>query len=360
MALDLTTRHPYQDLDIDPRVKSVLSSTPLFDGHNDLPQQPRACFHGQINNNPKFDLSKGFQRGMTDIPRLREGAVGAQFWSICVPCLRSAENFSTPEYSDMARDAIEQIDLTTRMVQKYPEVFELVHRPREVKEVLHMAGNSIGIIRAFYALGVRYIYLTSLRIVPDKSLELTKAPIMFSHSNAKAVFDCPRNVPDEILDMIPANGGIIMVTFVPEHVATNRKHANMDMVLDHLFYMAKRIGWDHVGLGSDFDGIASVIPGLDDVRCYPALLKAILDRGASEEQLRKVAGENMIRVWQKVEDVSCRLQSEGMLPVEDVWEGRQWWRYDGYYQMPDPDPEDELELDWYSVPPPSEGLYHVD
>ncbi|KAI7263391.1 hypothetical protein KC345_g9153 [Hortaea werneckii] len=418
MALNFKEKHPYQDLDIDPRVKSVLSSTPLFDGHNDLPQQPRACFHGQINNNPKFDLSKGFQRGMTDIPRLREGAVGAQFWSICVPCLRSAENFSTPEYSDMARDAIEQIDLTTRMVQSYPDVFELVHRPSEVKEVyargkiacsigiegLHMAGNSIGIIRAFHALGVRYCTLTHVcnnafadsstskvgpvhgglsrlgqsaitemnrlgmiidlsHVSPDcarQSLELTKAPIMFSHSNAKAVFDCPRNVPDEILDMIPANGGIIMVTFVPEHVATYRKHANMDMVLDHLFYMAERIGWDHVGLGSDFDGIASVIPGLEDVRCYSALLKAILDRGASEEQLRKVAGENMIRVWQKVEDVSCRLQSEGMLPVEDVWEGRQWWRYDGYYQMPDPDPEDKLGMDWYGVPPPSEGLYHVD
>ncbi|KAI7153295.1 hypothetical protein KC349_g8470 [Hortaea werneckii] len=193
-----------------------------------------------------------------------------------------------------------------------------------------------------------------------QSLELSKAPVMFSHSNAKAVFDCPRNVPDEILDMIPANGGIIMVTFVPEHVATYRKHANMDMVLDHLFYMAERIGWDHVGLGSDFDGIASVIPGLEDVRCYPALLKAILNRGASEEQLRKVAGENMIRVWQMVENVGCRLQLEGMLPVEDVWEGRQWWRYDGYYQMPNPDPEDKLGMDWYGVPPPSEGLYHVD
>ncbi|KAI7569465.1 hypothetical protein KC343_g9506 [Hortaea werneckii] len=400
MASGFRKQHPYQDLDIDPRVKSVLSSTPLFDGHNDLPQQPRACFHGQINNNPKFDLSKGFQRGMTDIPRLREGAVGAQFWSICVPCLRSAENFSTPEYSDMARDAIEQIDLTTRMVQSYPDVFELVHRPREVKEVyargkiacslgiegLHMAGNSIGLIRAFYALGVRYVgpvhgglsrlgrsAITEMNrlgmiidlshVSPDcarQSLEMTKAPIMFSHSNAEAVFDCPRNVPDEILDMIPADEGIIMVTFVPEHVATHRKHANMDMVLDHLFYMAERIGWDHVGLGSDFDGIASVIPGLEDVRCYPALLKAILDRGASEEQLRKVAGENIIRVWQKVEDVSCHLQSEGMLPVEDVWEGRQWWRYDGYYQMPDPDPEDKLEMDWYGVPPPSEGLYHVD
>lgn len=192
----------------------------------------------------------------------------------------------------------------------------------------------------------------------EQVLNLTKAPVMFSHSNVKAVFDCPRNVDDKILDMIPANNGIIMVTFVPEHVTERRKDAKMEMVVDHLFYIANRIGWDHVGLGSDFDGIASVIPGLQDVKCYPALLKAILDRGATEEQLAKVAGENMIRVWTDVARVRDEMKAEGVLPVEDVWEGRQWWRYDGYYQMPDPDPEDKLGLDWYGVPPPEDGLYH--
>lgn len=192
----------------------------------------------------------------------------------------------------------------------------------------------------------------------EQVLNLTKAPVMFSHSNVKSVFDCPRNVNDRILDMIPANNGIIMVTFVPEHVAARRKDAKLDMVIDHLFYIANRIGWDHVGLGSDFDGIASVIPGLEDVKSYPGLLKAILDRGATEEQLAKVAGENMLRVWTLVAKVRDEMKAEGVLPVEDVWEGRQWWRYDGYYQMPDPDPEDKLGLDWYGVPPPEEGLYH--
>jgi membrane dipeptidase len=409
--------HPYQSPSIDTRVKRVLQSTPLFDTHNDLPQQPRACFHGQVHNNPKFDLRAGFQRGMTDIPRLREGAVGAQFWSICVPCLRSAENFSTPEYSDMARDAIEQIDMTTRMVQSYPDVFEIIKGADNVKRVylegriacsigiegLHMAGNSIGIIRAFYTLGVRYCTLTHvcnnafadsstskigpvhgglsrlgrsavkemnrLGMIIDAShvsedcarqvLELSRAPVTFSHSNVKGVFDCPRNVPDDILDLIPSNGGVICVTFVPEHVASRRKDAKMEMVLDHLFYIADRIGWDHVGLGSDFDGIASVIPGLEDVRCYPSLMQTILDRGATEEQLSKAIGENVLRVWKGVEGVRDQMAAEGVLPVEDVWEGRQWWRYDGYYQMPDPDPEDKLGLDWYGVPPP-EGLYHDD
>ncbi|KAJ5573921.1 uncharacterized protein N7459_008348 [Penicillium hispanicum] len=407
--------HPYQKLDIDERVKRVLLRTPLIDGHNDLPQQPRACFHGQIHNNPKFDLENGFQRGMTDIPRLREGAVGGQFWSVCVPCLRSAENFSTAEYSDMARDAIEQIDLTLRLVESHPHVFQLVSGPDEIKEIyasgkiacsigiegLHMAGNSIGIIRAFYRLGVRYCTLTHvcnnafadsstsklgpvhgglsrlgrsavvemnrLGMIVDCShvsedcarqvLALTRAPVMFSHSNVRAVFDCPRNVPDDVIDLVRENDGIIMVTFVPEHVATRRADATMDMVLDHLFYIANRIGWDHVGLGSDFDGIASVIPGLEDVKCYPRLLQRILERGATEEQLSKVAGENLLRMWRGVEATRDQMKNEGILPVEDVWEDRTWWRYDGYYQMPDPDPDDKLGLDWYGVPPPEEGLY---
>ncbi|RDW88762.1 dipeptidase-4 [Coleophoma cylindrospora] len=423
------SEHPYQSLDIDERVKRVLQDMPLFDGHNDLPQQPRCMFQGKIHNNEKFDLRKGFQRGMTDIPRLREGAVGAQFWSVCVPCLRSAENFSTPEYSDMARDAIEQIEMTRRMVESYSDVFELISEPADVKRVyasgkiacsigvegLHMAGNSIGIIRAFYLLGVRYCTLTHLcnnafadsstsKIGPvhgglsslgrsavkemnrlgretwmfalhfadfsppgmiiDLShvtadcarqvLELSEAPVMFSHSNVQAVFDCARNVPDDVLDLVPANNGIVMVTFVPEHCATKRKDATMDMVLDHLFHVANRIGWDHVGLGSDFDGIASVIPGLEDVKCYPALMKAILDRGATEEQLAKCIGGNILRVWQGVVDKRDEMKKAGVLPVEDVWEGRQWWRYDGYYQMPDPDPEDKLGYDWYGVPRPDE------
>ncbi|KPM35900.1 hypothetical protein AK830_g10669 [Neonectria ditissima] len=395
------SNHPYQTLDIDERVKRVLAQTPLIDGHNDLPQQPRACFHGKIHNNEKFDLEKGFERGMTDIPRLKQGAVG--------------ENFSTPEYSNMARDAIEQIDLTLRLVESYPKTFQLVSEPHEVKDIyasgkiacsigiegLHMAGNRLGMSPADWIdqctlthvcnnafadsstskvgpvhgglseLGrAAVIEMNRIGMIVDIShvsedcarqvLKLSRSPIMFSHSNVKGVFDCPRNVPDDVLDMIPANGGIIMVTFVPEHVSRRRSEAKMDMVIDHLFYIANRIGWDHVGLGSDFDGIASVIPGLEDVKCYPHLLKAILDRGATEEQLAKVIGENILRVWNGVAKIRDQMKDEGILPVEDVWKDRKWWRYDGYYQMEDPDPEDKLGLDWYGVPPPEEGLYLSD
>lgn len=157
---------------------------------------------------------------------------------------------------------------------------------------------------------------------------------MFSHSNSRTMFNCARNVPDSVLDRVPANGGIVMVTFVPEHVSKKLKDATMDMVLDHLFYIAGRIGWDHVGLGSDFDGIASVIPGLEDVKCYPCLMKAILDRGATQEQLRKCIGENMLRVWTGVVKVRVEMAEEKVLPVEDVWEGRQWCKYSRYGLLP--------------------------
>ncbi|KAI5198292.1 hypothetical protein E4T39_06858 [Aureobasidium subglaciale] len=431
--------HPYQFLDIDERVKRVLRDTPLADGHNDLPQQPRCCFKGKIHDNPKFDLQKGFQRGMTDLPRLKQGAVGLQFWSICVPHLRGSEDFALPGYNDMCRDAIEQIDLSIRMVKQYPMDFELIFGPENVRNIyqqgriacsiglegLHQAGNSISVIRAYYQLGVRYVsrfrlrydvhitdgvvhhdacrkqcfrrffhiqgrtnpwwvvksweisdqgdepirsvYLGNRMMVDlshvsseaaEQALGCTVAPIIFSHSNARGVFECPRNVPDSVLDLVPANKGIVMVTFVPEHLAAKRSEATLDMLLDHLFYIAKRIGWEHVGLGSDFDGIASVIPGLEDCSRFPALLKAILDRGATEAQLALVAGENILRVWAEVASIAQKMQEEGMNPVEDVWEGREFWRYDGYYQMPDPDPDDKLGLDWYGVKPPEEGLYH--
>lgn len=182
-------------------------------------------------------------------------------------------------------------------------------------------------------------------------LEATRAPVMLSHSNAQAVFDCPRNVPDFILDLVPQNGGIVMINIVPQHVAANVDDATMDDVLDHIFYVAGRNGWEHVGLGSDFDGIASVIPGLEDLKCYPSLLKGVLDRAATEDQLALLIGENMLRVWRAVSAVREEMKAEGVRPVEDVWEGREWWRFNGEHQIPDPDPEDKMKYGWFAIDP---------
>ncbi|KAJ4016318.1 hypothetical protein NW752_003440 [Fusarium irregulare] len=285
----------------------------------------------------------------------------------------------------MARDAIEQIDLTLRLVESYPETFTLVNGPKDVKDVLgvryctltHVCNNAFAdsstskvgpvhgglsdlgraAVKEMNRLGMTVDISHVSEDCASQVLSLSRAPIMFSHSNAKGVFDCVRNVPDHILDKVPSNGGIVMVTFVPEHCTTRRSDATMEMVIDHLFYIANRIGWDHVGLGSDFDGIASVIPGLEDVKCYPKLLEAILNRGATEAQLAKVVGENILRVWEGVEKVRDDMKKEGVIPVEDVFKDRKWWRYDGFYQMDDPDPQDKLGLDWYGKSPPDEGLY---
>jgi membrane dipeptidase len=196
-------------------------------------------------------------------------------------------------------------------------------------------------------------------VTPDcavQALELTRAPVMFSHSNAQAVFDCPRNIPDHILDLVPKNGGVVMINFVPEHVARNRRDATMEHVLDHIFYIAGRIGWGYVGLGSDFDGVVSVIPGLEDVTCYPKLLAKILDRGATEAQVAKLISQNVLRVWADVVTVREKMKLENIKPVEDVWEGRKWWRFDGEYQMDDPDPEGKLGFGWFGIPPPADSL----
>ncbi|KAH7021460.1 membrane dipeptidase-domain-containing protein [Microdochium trichocladiopsis] len=261
-----------------------------------------------------------------------------------------------------------------------------------------MAGNSIGIIRAWYQMGVRYITLTHncnnafadssqvepvhgglsalgrgaivemnrLGMIIDLShasrdcapqvLDLTRAPVMFSHSNAQAVFDCARNVPDEVLDRGPANGGVVMINFVPEHVAAHRRDARMQHVLDHIFYVAERIGWDHVGLGSDFDGVASVIPGLEDVSCYPGLIAAVLDRGATTEQVEKLISRNLLRVWTRVAAVREQMGREGARPVEDVWEGRKWWRFNGEHQIEDNDPGDTRGWGWFGMDKPTDAI----
>jgi membrane dipeptidase len=226
----------------------------------------------------------------------------------------------------------------------------------------HAIENSLGALRAFFDLGVRYMTLTHggtidwldsatdeprhngltafgaevvremnrLGMLVDLShvspkgmadvLDVAEAPVIFSHSSARALTDHPRNVPDAILQRLPENGGVVMVTFVPSFVSEAvRTHdgppedaprATLSDVADHVEHVRDQAGIDHVGIGSDFDGISSTPVGLEDVSTYPALLKELSRRGWTEEELRKLTGENLLRAWRDAETVARRLQRE--------------------------------------------------
>jgi membrane dipeptidase len=335
----------------------VLSRTPLIDGHNDLPwaiRQSKAAPHDV--QAPAHDLRRRtpFQ---TDIPRLRQGMVGAQFWSLYVPFEATAEG--------AAKVQLEQIDIAKQMIAAYPEAFEEALTASDVDRIFgsgkiasilameggHAIENSLGALRAFYAMGVRSLTLTHngtldwvdaandehrhggltefgkevvremnrlgmlvdlAHTSPDAMndvLDVSVAPVIWSHADAKGLNDNPRNVPDDVLRRLPANGGVVMVTFVPEFL-TSRPQATIADVADHIEHVVEMAGIDHVGIGSDFDGISSTPVGLEDVSTYPKVFAELSRRGWSEEDLAKLAGENVLRVMRQAEDVARRLQRE--------------------------------------------------
>lgn len=374
------------------RARRVLRTTPLFDGHNDLPwairQSPTA--RGNVT---AYDL-RSRTEGHTDLDRLRQGMVGAQWWSVYLP-----GDWADSGY---ARVQLEQIDIARRVIERYPDHFELALTAADVRRIFaagkipgmlgmeggHAIENSLGALRSFHDLGARYMTLTHnvtldwadaasgparhggltafgrdvvremnrLGMVVDLShvspgtmsdaLNTTQAPIMFSHSNAFALANHVRNVPDSILRRMPANGGIVMVTFVPGFISQplinhNRQlaalrqdaaarhgadtmavrraveqwqqdnptpRATLGEVADHIDYIRSVAGVDHVGIGGDFDGISTVVMGLEDVSTYPALFAELSRRGWSEADLRKLAGENMLRVLEGVEATARRLR----------------------------------------------------
>jgi membrane dipeptidase len=306
--------------------------------------------------------------GHTDIPRLRAGGVGAQFWSVYVP-------FDAME-EGAAKVQLEEIDIARQIITRYPDHFELALSPSDVDRIFgsgkiasmlgmeggHAIENSMGALRAFFDLGVRYMTLTHggtidwldsatdearhdgltdfgaevvremnrLGMLVDLShvspkgmsdvLDVAEAPVIFSHSSARALTDSPRNVPDDILRRMPENGGVVMVTFVTSYVNEDVRtyegppeeapRATLADVADHIEYVRDVAGIDHVGIGSDFDGISSTPVGLDDVSTYPALLEELARRGWSEDDLRKLAGENLLRAWREAEQAARRIQRE--------------------------------------------------
>lgn len=373
--------------------KVVLRSTILTDGHNDLPMAIRrnAAAPSDV---AAYDLHQR-TAGQTDLERLRAGLIGAQFWSVYIPGEGSGP---------YARQQLEQIDIARRLIAQYPNSLMFagsvadVRRAKKVGKVASMLGmeggygleNSIGALRAYYDLGVRYMALTHnahldwadaaaplqprnngltpfgeevvremnrLGMLVDLShaapstmaatLRVTQAPVIFSHSSARALCNVPRNVPDEILQKLPQNGGVVMVTFVANFVncdvdkvltpalaeiglraraaatpdeaerirregyaAIKLPRTSIAMVADHIEHIRKVAGVDHVGIGGDYDGNEWWPEGLEDVSGYPALFAELVRRGWKDDELRKLAGENVLRAWTQAEVVARRLQRE--------------------------------------------------
>ena len=341
--------------------KELLASTPLIDGHNDLPWVIR-----ENKANPRdvdaYDLRKHTPH-QTDIERMRAGKVGGQFWSVYIP--------GDIRDSGYARVQLEQIDIARRMIAKYPETLASALTAADVRGAFaagkvgslmgmeggHAIENSLGALRDYYALGVRYMTLTHnvtldwadaaldsakhggltnfgkevvremnrLGMLVDLShvspgvmsnaLDVSEAPVIFSHSSARALVDHPRNVPDSILRRLPKNGGVVMVTFVPGFDSPKVRakvpgaKATIADVADMIDYVKKVAGADHVGIGSDFDGVDDDLPvGLEDQSKYPNLFAELIRRGWSDADLKKLAGENVLRVLSQAETVAKRLQ----------------------------------------------------
>jgi membrane dipeptidase len=387
------TETPQGDAALLERARALHKQTPLIDGHNDYPWELRQKAQGDLD---KLDISRPQPSLMTDVARLRAGGVGGQFWSVYVPGELQGQTAVTA--------TLEQIDIVHRMLRKWPETFELALTADDVERIVkkgriasligmeggHSIDSSLGALRMFSRLGARYMTLTHnvdlpwadanagksplgglssfgeqvvremnwlgmlvdlSHVAPDTmkdALAVTAAPVIFSHSCARAITEHARNVPDDVLAMLPKNGGIVMVTFVPGFVSSkvtawnalqtaeeNRlkaatptdaaavktgldawtkanpaPRATIADVADHIDHIRKIAGIDHVGIGGDFDGITSVVQGLENVSTYPALTAELLRRGYKDDEIRKILGQNILRVMRAAEKASEKLQKE--------------------------------------------------
>ena len=387
------------------RVERVLAATPLIDGHNDLPWEIRSRFKGDLAAVDLMSDTSGLPFPpdsaalMTDIPRLRTGKVGGQFWSVWVPVdLNGFEAVQT---------TLEQIDLVKRMCARYPDDLAMaysaadtnrIHQSHKVACLIgieggHQINNSLGVLRQMYAAGARYMTLTHTKntdwadsatdapvhhglthfgeevvremnrlgmlvdishVSPDTmkaALRVSEAPVIFSHSSARALVDHPRNVPDDVLRTVAEKGGVVMVNFAPGYVSAVRNiwdageaaertrfnsppyvglyigqperakaalaewlkdhprpAATLAQVADHIEHIRLLAGADHVGLGSDFDGIEDSPAGLEGVDKYPALLMELMKRGWTDADVAKLAGGNVLRVMAEAERVAAKLR----------------------------------------------------
>ena len=391
------TQTPQQDALL-ARARALHKQVPLIDGHNDYPWALRENAARDLD---QLDITKPQPTIMTDIARLKAGGVGGQFWSVYVAADDPAPVTST----------LEQIDIVHRMMRKYPGAFELALTADDIERIFkqgkiasligmeggHSIDSSLGALRMFHRLGARYMTLTHSKNIPwadsatdtpvlnglspfgeqvvremnwlgmlvdlshvspdtmEDAIRVSEAPVIFSHSSARAVNDVPRNVPDNILQLIPKKDGIVMVTFVPgflsaQVAAWNQKQtaafaaidrsggsadrlkadrdawvkanpaprATIADAADHIDHIKKIAGVDHIGLGGDFDGITSVVQGLEDVSTYPALTAELLRRGYTDDEIKKILGLNLLRVMRKAEAVSARAAEDASRVADAV------------------------------------------
>ena len=382
------------DAQLEATVREVLRQVPLIDGHNDAPWAIRSRVSNHLADFDFTDTSAIDRPMQTDIRRLRAGGVGGQFWSVWVPV--------ELEHAEAVVTVIEQIDLVRRLTEAYPDDFELaltaddivrIHSEGKIASLIGMEGghsidNSLAVLRQLYAMGARYMTLTHwanvdwvdaatdvpehdglspfggivikemnrLGMLVDLShvsaegmrdvLDVSRAPVFFSHSCALALNSHPRNVPDDVLKRIAESGGMVMVNFgsyfvdskiTERHAAYKAEELRLETLnpgdpqavkdgmkawlaanplwtvplgklADHFDHIREVAGVDHVGIGSDYDGISALPEGMEDVSGYPALLVELMRRGWTREDIAKVAGLNILRVMREVEKVAADLQ----------------------------------------------------
>jgi membrane dipeptidase len=395
---------------IDPKVKAridrILKATPLIDGHNDIAEQLAENYKRHIDGLASGTDQRQPHPLMTDMARLRAGRVGGQFWSVYINGALTGDA--------AIRETIEQIDIVRRMIEAYPSDLELartaddvvrIHKAGKIASMLgveggRQIGGSLAALRQYYNLGARYMTLTHnqttewadsatddpkydglspfgvtvvhemnrIGMLVDLShvapatmkdaIAASKAPVIFSHSSARALNDHPRNVPDDVLQLLPANGGVVMVNFVPpfltqdswrweaeksaEEARLKSLHRNSTAeveagvkawvaahsapavtvadVANHIEHVAKVAGYDHVGIGGDMDGIDSTPRDFTGVQDYPRLFAELIRRGWSDQNLAKLAGGNVLRVLRRAEAVAASMKSEpaALSPVDEA------------------------------------------
>ena len=388
LAVPAATAPPAdQEVVLTDEARAIHRDALLIDGHNDLPWELRTKDGPSFRN---IDLTKPQPRFHTDITRLKKGNVGAQFWSAYVPV-------DTAKKGVAVRTTLEQIDIIHELADRYPDTFAMAYGTDDIRRIRaagkiacligveggHSIDNSLGVLRDYYRLGVRYMTLTHsesldwadscsdepkanglspfgedvvremnrLGMLVDLShvspttmkaaLKVTRAPVIFSHSSARGVADHPRNVPDDVLGLVKANNGVVMVNFysgflVPEGARAMRRMfevsrelkkkypdeekfreamrawvkendyptGSVKTIVDHIDHIVKMAGVDHVGIGSDFDGVPKLPSQMEDVSCYPYITQEMLNRKYTREQIHKVLGGNLMRVFAAAEQVS--------------------------------------------------------